>query len=193
MRKLERILIIYLLMFLLGNAMPFDEFQLIMPPADNAIPHYWLDTLYSPRLSEIPLPPGRNVPTEYRELFEKTSNEFGLPHSILESLAFVESGFRADAQSPARADGYRDLGMFQFNSKYHQWYSDRYNGGVLFDPFDPAVSINIAAQHMQFLFNRYGNWYDAFLAYNAGMDRIDRFNVPESAERYLTKIYRSGI
>jgi soluble lytic murein transglycosylase-like protein len=52
-----------------------------------------------------------------------------------------------------------------------------------------VVAIEIAALHVQFLFERYGNWSDVVMAYNAGMGRVDRNEIPESAWGYLLKIF----
>jgi soluble lytic murein transglycosylase-like protein len=165
--------------------------MLIKLPVDTVVYyHYWFDFVVGNKTEGELEPPRRNVPVEYQELFETTSA--GIPQSVLESIAFVESGFIKLAKSPVREDGHRDLGMFQFNDKYHQWYSDTYNDGVLFDPFNPEEAIKIASLHIRFLYERYGNWTDVFIAYNAGMSRVDKDVIPESAWNYLEKIYKDN-
>ena len=182
---MKRIMFITITILMLTTSGSIYEY-LIIPPADHfALYHIW------PKEKQQPvMPPRRNVPDNYKDLFDVTNQNYNLPPSVLESIAFVESRFRALAISPERIDGYQDEGMFQFNNKYHQWYSDQYNGGVLFDPYNPTEAIRIAALHVQFLFERYGNWMDVFLAYNAGMERIDKDVIPETAWDYLAKIYK---
>jgi len=165
--------------------MPYE--QKIIPPSDGISILYQLVMPAEPE--RCLMPPRRKVPEQYRELFAAASASMGIPPGVLEAIACVESSFRARARSPMRDDGHQDLGMFQFNNRYHGWYSDRYNDGILFDPFNPMEAIWIAAQHIQFLYERYGHWPDVFMAYNAGMSRVDNNDIPESTFNYLRKIY----
>ena len=188
--KNTSLFIILLSAFLsLGSAGPIYNYMLITPPTGMAAIHYWQP---EPLTMPEPLPPRRSVPERYKGLFAFTSSFYGIPPEILESIAFIESGFMASAQSPIRDDGHRDLGMFQFNDKYLDWYSRVYNEGILFDPFVPEEAIRVAALHIVFLYERYGTWMDVFFAYNAGMDRVDRDVIPDSAWDYLRKIYAEG-
>ena len=169
-----------------GTSLPLYELA-IDPPVGPALNR---DIFHIPEPEKNSEPPRRNVPEQYQALFTAASAGMGLPPGVLESIAHVESGFRANAQSPIRCDGYSDLGMFQFNDQYLGWYSHVYNGGILFDPFDPDEAIWVAARHVRFLYERYGHWPDVVMAYNAGMDRIDKNEIPDSAWDYLLKIYR---
>jgi soluble lytic murein transglycosylase-like protein len=175
---------------MLGSGSPIYDYMLITLPVNTVVNYHWLDIWPDYKAAPEPEPPRRNVPEQYQDLFKTTSQSAGIPYGVLESIAFVESRFRASARSPVRDDGHRDLGMFQFNDRYLQWYSDQYNNGLPFDPFVPEEAIRIAVLHILFLFDRYGNWADVFMAYNAGMDRVDRDDIPESAWDYLQKIYR---
>jgi len=187
MKKIKLFLILVTAFLTLGSAGPIYDYMMITPPADTVIYYFRPETEFMPE----PVPPRRNVPERYKVLFQFTSTFYGIPPGVLESIAFVESEFLATAQSPIRCDGHRDLGMFQFNDRFLKWYSDTYNSGVLFDPFVPEEAIKVAALHIVFLYERYGNWPDVLLAYNAGMDRVDRDDIPDSAWNYLLKIYRS--
>jgi soluble lytic murein transglycosylase-like protein len=135
------------------------------------------------------VPPRRKVPEEYRLIFDTAINAAGIPPGVMESIAFVESGFTPSAVSPVRKSGYRDMGMFQFNSKYLDWYSERYGA---FDPLKPEEAASVAAMHIRFLYDRYGHWPTVCLAYNAGMDAVDKNDIPDSSFRYLAKIYEGG-
>jgi soluble lytic murein transglycosylase-like protein len=141
----------------------------------------------------LPLvPPRRNVPEEYRALFDFAASAAGIPPEALESIAFVESGFDPAAVSPLRENGQRDLGMFQFNSRYLRWYADAYNSGRPFDPMEPAEAALVAARHLRFMRDYYGgSWPMVFLAYNAGMTAVDNDAIPDCSYRYLFKIYHS--
>jgi soluble lytic murein transglycosylase-like protein len=179
---------LYVYVFLFCSVVPFTE-PPVIPPESGAFQRYLMQV----EPVHCLIPPQRIVPERYQEMFMAAAMYVGIPPGVLEAIADVESNFRAWARSPMRDDGHRDLGMFQFNDRYHEWYSDRYNDGILFDPFDPAVAIRVAALHVHFLYNRYGHWPDVFLAYNAGMSRVDNNDIPASAFNYLAKIYRGNV
>jgi soluble lytic murein transglycosylase-like protein len=136
------------------------------------------------------LPPHRDVPVEYRDLFQDSAASVGIPPEVLESIVFVESGFIAEALSPEREGGYRDLGICQFNSRYLDWYAGQYNGGVPFDPMNPEEAVPVAAQHIRFLWERYSHWPMVCLAYNAGMTAVDKDEIPDGSYWYLIKVYK---
>jgi soluble lytic murein transglycosylase-like protein len=139
------------------------------------------------------IPPRRDVPEEYRALFDAAAYSAGIPLGVLESVAFVESGFDPLALSPPSTHGRQDLGMFQFNSDYLRWYADTYNMGNDFDPMVPDEAVLIAARHLRFLYDYYGgHWPTVCLAYNAGMGAVDNDKIPDSSYRYLIKIYEGG-
>ena len=165
-----------------GGAKPYER-QITLPIDPGPI------LFNPPEPFPTPLPPCRDCPAEYLPIIEKEAENAGIPIEILESIIWVESGFRATAQSPPREDGHRDVGICQFNSKYLDWFSDQYNSGILFDPMDPGEAIRIAALHIRYLYERYGSWPEVCIAYNAGMCAVDRDEIPESSLRYLIRIY----
>ena len=183
---MRKILVLMAVCILFGSAYPFYDYMLILPPVDTVIFNRWQET----ETKLDPVPPRRSVPEAYHTIFAVTSELYGIPPGVLESIAFVESGYRAGAISPVRQSGHSDLGMFQFNALFIEWYADQYNGGVMFDPFSPIQAIHIAARHITFLYRRYGNWMDTLLAYNCGMNRVENDKIPESAWDYLRKIYQ---
>jgi soluble lytic murein transglycosylase-like protein len=136
-------------------------------------------------------PPRREAPEEYLTIFEAAALSACIPPGVLESIAFVESGFDPVAMSPLRESGHCDLGMFQFNSAYLAWYAETYNAGIAFDPLSPGEAITVAAKHLRFLYDRYGYWPTVCLAYNAGMTAVDTDAIPDSSIRYLLKIYKN--
>jgi len=182
-RKVKIALLLYVCFFLFYSATPYE--RLVIPPADKLIKYDLL-----PKEPERAIePPRRNVPEEYRELFADAADCAGIPPGALESIAWAESKFCAEAKSPEREDENRDLGMFQFNSKYLDWYAGQYNRGIPLDPMIPAEAIGIAAKHIRFLYDRYGKWGDVLIAYNAGYGAVDREEIPESAIQYLLRIF----
>jgi len=185
LKKSEIFILMYFCILLFCSVKPYE--QQIVLPAETVM------RIYEIEQERCLVPPMRNVPERYKAMFADASLSAGIPPGVLEAIADVESNFKPWAQSPARNDGHSDQGMFQFNNKYHKWYSDNYNDGVLFDPFNPHEAIRIAALHIKFLYERYGHWPDVFMAYNAGMGRVDKNIIPDSAYVYLSRIYRSTL
>jgi soluble lytic murein transglycosylase-like protein len=184
MKKMITVLTVLYSVMYLGSSLPYE--QRIEPPAE-AFPFIYQKQEES---ENIPLPPRREIPKAYRALFETTAESAGIPLGVLESIAFVESGFDPLASSPPGAGGRRDLGMFQFNSDYLRWYADAYNGGRDFDPMVPAEAAPVAARHLRFLYDYYGgHWPTVCLAYNAGMAAVDKDEIPDSSFRYLARVY----
>ena len=183
MKKLFLIVFLFYSSLLLGGSMLWQYDILIQPQADDVIMHFW------PEPERIYEPPLRDVPIEYREIFAAAAEGAGIPPWALESIAWAESMFDHKARSPVRDDGHRDLGMFQFNTRYLDWYAEQYNAGAPFDPMIPAEATVIAAKHIRFLYERYGQWSDVFLAYNCGYGAVDRNEIPDSSFAYLIKIY----
>jgi hypothetical protein len=93
-------------------------------------------------------------------IVENTAQSVGLPVDVLTRLVWVESRFRADAVSPAGAQG-----ISQFMPQ-----TAAYRG--LADPFDPEQAIPAAGNLLVELDRQFGNIGLATAAYNAGPARV---------------------
>jgi membrane-bound lytic murein transglycosylase D len=105
--------------------------------------------------------------TVYSTMIRGKLEERGMPAELL-YLAMMESGFVTDAMSPRSA-----VGMWQFMGSTAREYGLRVDRWVD-ERRDPVTATDAALDYLQWLYDRYGSWYLAAAAYNAGYPRVDR-------------------
>lgn len=93
----------------------------------------------------------------YMGTIQAAAEAYGVPEDVILAVIETESGFKPDAKS---ATGVRGL---------MQVTQDTYKGlGFTGDRSDPTNSINAGTKLLSQLYKQYGNWDDAFTAYNGG-------------------------
>lgn len=115
----------------------------------------------------------------YDALIEAAALRHELDPSLLKGVIQAESGFRADAVSPAGARGLMQLMPATAAAL-----------GVA-DPSDPAQSIEGGARYLRQQLDRFGDVSLALAAYNAGPGTVARYNgIPPYREtrNYVEKV-----
>lgn len=120
---------------------------------------------------------------KYRALFDRASQQYGIPPNLLMRQGEVESSLIPDARSSAGA-----IGIMQIVPRYHPELGE---AGAL----DPVRAIPYAASLLRQWYDRFGSWTLALAAYNAGPGNVARYGnaVPpfDETRNYVAKILPS--
>ena len=139
-RKAKKTIIVALLLLVLGAAFCFSNFLYV---------HY-------------------RYPLKYRDLIEKNAADFGLEPSLVASVIFEESRFKADAKSGAGAQG-----LMQIMPDTASFIAKNLGESLPQNITEPEVNIRYGSWYLKYLLGKSGNDEKAALAsYNAGPGNV---------------------
>lgn len=129
----------------------------------------------------------RFVPEQYLRMIAKASIKYKVPILYLSRLLREESNFNPHALN-YNDNGTIDMGIAQLNNKYIPEYVWKYHKMKLIDPFDPEVSINIAAAILANNYRVLKDWERSIQAYNCGLSKVYARKVPDKTKAYAIRI-----
>ena len=115
-------------------------------------------------------------PAAIQSALASASSSYGVPLSLLTSVAAAESSYNPAAVSPKGAQGLMQIMPANDASL-----------GIT-NPFDPQQSANAGAKYLAQLYGQYGDWRTALIAYNEGPGNLASQGPFSSSQSYADSI-----
>jgi len=97
----------------------------------------------------------------------EAAGQYDLEPELLQAIAGVESGYRADAMNYDNSNGTRDIGLMQINSTHlPRLLKEGVTEQRLLD--DPCLSVEVGASILASFIKQFGYNWTAVGSYNAG-------------------------
>jgi len=109
-------------------------------------------------------------PTEYQKFVTKYSTDFGVPENLVYAVIKTESNFDPAAISEDDA-----VGLMQITKDTFEDIRDRIMNDGHMDAgmrYDPETNIRYGVRYLSYLYDRFGHWDTAIIAYFEGETRV---------------------
>lgn len=123
---------------------------------------------------------------KYASAISDAERRWNIPTDLLARVLYQESRYRADVIAGTNRSSVGAIGIAQFMPNTAAQY------GV--DPYNPFSSIDGAGHYLHDLYNMFGNWQSALMAYNWGPGNVQKYNqgqtvtVPIETSQYVAQI-----
>ncbi|KRP58913.1 transglycosylase SLT domain-containing protein [Pseudomonas trivialis] len=103
----------------------------------------------------------------WADCWEDVAGRYDIEPELLQAIAAVESGYRANAMNKANSDGSRDIGLMQINSMHLPRLLKQ---GITEERLlsEPCLSVEVGASILAEFIQRFGYNWTAVGSYNAG-------------------------
>jgi soluble lytic murein transglycosylase-like protein len=123
------------------------------------------------------------------DCWDEAAARYGLPVTLLQAIAQVESGLDPKARSAPNKDASHDIGLMQINSR---WRPVLATYGIReADLYDACTNLHVGAWVLAHNIARLGWDWDAIGAYNAGCQRLAREACRDLRTRYAWRVWRA--
>ncbi len=121
------------------------------------------------------------------------ANQNRIDPALVASVVRCESRFKASAVSSRGA-----IGLMQIAPETGEWIAQQLeiDAFAIEGLFDPVLNLRFGSWYLRYLLDRFGDRYDALMAYNAGPSRVDEWRAgtgdvfPET-RAYAERVARS--
>lgn len=118
------------------------------------------------------------VPDHILEMSNEIGKEYNICPELLQSIAFQESRFQADAQNGGCT------GLMQVNPA---WHEDRMRELGVTDLYDPEQNMEVAADYLQELFEKYEDVGTVLMVYHGESGAVSKIEPSQYADEILTR------
>lgn len=118
------------------------------------------------------------VPDHILEMSNEIGKEYNICPELLQPIAFQESRFQADAQNGGCT------GLMQVNPA---WHEDRMRELGVTDLYDPEQNMEVAADYLQELFEKYEDVGTVLMVYHGESGAVSKIEPSQYADEILTR------
>ncbi|HJC25383.1 MAG TPA: lytic transglycosylase domain-containing protein [Candidatus Eisenbergiella merdavium] len=118
------------------------------------------------------------VPDSILEISNEIGKEYNICPELLQSIAFQESRFQADAQNGGCT------GLMQVNPA---WHGDRMRELSVTDLYDPEQNMEVAADYLRELFERYEDVGTVLMVYHGEAGAVNKIEPSQYADEILER------